>query len=83
MSQTNIKKELKYGEDLVNISLVNQQIVNYNQKLLIRQSSSSRFAHEIKIYYLLNTIKLPYQRIFFGTLAITNFLIKFNLQWNT
>lgn len=48
MSQTNIKKELKYGEDLVNISLANQQIVNYNQKLLIRQTSSSRFAQEIK-----------------------------------
>ena len=49
MSQTNIKKELKYGEDLVNISLVNQQIVNYNQKLFKRQSSSSRFVLEIKI----------------------------------
>jgi hypothetical protein len=74
---------MKYGELSLNISLDNQQIVNYNQKLFKRQSSSSRFAHEIKIYYILNTIKLTYQRIFFGTLAITNFLIKFNLQWNT
>jgi hypothetical protein len=48
MSQTNIKKELKYGEDLVNISLVNQQIVNYNQNLLKQQASSARFALVIK-----------------------------------
>jgi hypothetical protein len=35
---------MKYKEDSPNISLDNQQIVNYNQKLLIHPSSSSRFA---------------------------------------
>jgi hypothetical protein len=45
--QTNIKKEMKYGEVSLNISLANQQIVNYNQKLLKQQASSARFALEI------------------------------------
>jgi hypothetical protein len=47
-SLTNIKKEMKYGEVSLNISLANQQIVNYNQKLLKQQASSARFALEIK-----------------------------------
>ena len=39
---------MKYGEVSLNISLANQQIVNYNQKLLKQQASSARFALEIK-----------------------------------
>ena len=35
---------MKYKEDSPNISLANQQIVNYNQKLLIHPSSCSKFA---------------------------------------